>query len=382
MTSEMRRLRIALPVGLLLSVSACGFTPESTEQTQEPVLNGVASGVEDNAVVKVIATQADMTMHTCTGTLIAPNLVLTARHCVVNSNALAFSCTSDGELVKGSPGGKLGAPVPPEDIESHAGPESKTPAAAVGAKMFSTDSTTTCRNDIAVMLLDREIAEIQPATLRLRTGVQRGESLSVVGYGWDEEGNAGVRRRRDGMEVIEVGASEFNPDPDLTPPRTFVAPGPVLCIGDSGGPAFGDQGEVVGVWSQVVGDCQNPDSRDVFTQVAPFEAAVLAPAFEAAGYEPLVAELPVVGEGGAPSTGAGGAPPDVGGTDTVGGTDAAAGTGEEPATAGSAGTGGSKPTRRKKVDSGCSTTPGGTGAPASLLGALLGLALAWRRRRG
>lgn len=375
---RMRYFHRALAVGAFLLSSACGQVSESLEQSALPLLNGEASGVEDNEVVKVIAVQPDKTTHVCTGTLIAPNLVITARHCVVNSNSLPFSCTIDGELVTSSAGGRLGAPVAPENIAFHVGPEFKTPVAAVGAKLFSTDSTTSCRNDIAVMLLDRDITDAPIAAIRLGGGVKRGEAMSLMGYGWDENGDSGVRRRRGGIEVEAVGESEFNDTPDLTPPRTFVTPGPVLCVGDSGGPAFGSQGEVVGVWSAVVGDCEDPDSKNVFTQVAPFEDLVLKPAFEASGYEPIVAELPPdEGEGGTGNVDSGGSSTDTGGTEASGGT-----TGEEPV-AGSAGTtGGNKTAPRKKRDTdGCSTVPGRTETPAALVAAGFMALVASRRRR-
>src|SRR5450631_3812266 len=87
LTREHRHL--AVPAVALLVV-ACSAPPsgpsERVARTSEAIVNGTASPATQNFAVlvehKVSCTTTGCTYDECTGTLVAPNLVLTARHCV------------------------------------------------------------------------------------------------------------------------------------------------------------------------------------------------------------------------------------------------------------------------------------------------------------
>jgi hypothetical protein len=191
---------------------------------------------------------------------------------------------------------------------------------------------------------------------------------------------------------------------DNIPPRTFVTDGPALCIGDSGGPAFSMASTaIIGVWSQVVGECNDPTARNYFTEIAPFEDELITPAFAEAGTvpwlegttgpggEPIGGTPGTGGDGGAP-TAEGGAPSAEGGASTTGGTGESGGalasggtsSGGRSASGGLAagGSAGANGGLRKK--GGCQCTLPGSSAPGenAWLGApLFALGLLLRRAR-
>jgi MYXO-CTERM domain-containing protein len=316
----MSKARAARCTALLALVTACGQAgPEPLAQRSDGIYGGHESGPEDDGIVKVTNVDANGVMNSCTGSLVAPNVVLTARHCVSNLVEGNFTCTDAGELTADSKGGRFGALIDASKLTIYVGAAFKEPVAALGAKVFATQTPTICRNDLAVIVLDREISGAPIMPVRLDRGNERGEVLRVVGYGQTEDSTAGVRRAKEGLTISQVGTSTFRPNGDAIPPRTFLTLGPALCIGDSGGPALSSAGAVTGIYSQLVGACNSPNARQYFTQVAPFAADVIAPAFELAGYEPIAessstnggdagaAGAPSPGEeAGAPGTGAGG----------------------------------------------------------------------------
>jgi hypothetical protein len=343
----------------LLACGAAACSSPATEITaseEQPVLGGTDSGPDEDMVVEVIS-KSDTVSHTCTGTLLAPNVVITARHCVANFSDATFSCTSDGELVAGSKGGMMGPLLDPGRISIRVGTHVRgTTAVAVGRKIFATQATSICRNDIAIVVLATELTDLPIAPVRTGRGNFIGEQLRVVGYGVDDASTIDNRHTRSGLKIAQIGSSQFNANPDPVPSRTFVTEGPSLCIGDSGGPAFADSGAVTGVWSQVVGDCKAPTARNYFTEVAPFEDELIVPAFAEAGA--LVwregTTGPGEGTGGMSSAGA----PGEGGSGDVGGEVGSGGTG-----GGEVGSGG---TSGGDVGSGGLTASGGRSASGGI----------------
>jgi hypothetical protein len=316
---------------LLAAAAGCGQAgPELVGQEAQGIYQGHASGIEDDGIVKLTNVDANGVTNSCTAALVAPNVVLTARHCVSNLIRGEFTCTDAGELSADSQGGRFGPLIDPANLKIYVGAAFKEPLAALGAKVFATQTPSICRNDVAAIVLDREISGVPLMPIRIDRGNERGEVLRVIGFGETEQAMSGVRRAKDGVTISLVGASQFRADGDPIPPRTFLTLGPALCIGDSGGPALTRNGAVTGIYSQLVGACDSLNARQYFTQVAPFAGEVVTPAFELAGYEPIT-EGATTSDGGA-----GGDDSGAGGAENAGAASTSAGR-SEPGSAGLAG---------------------------------------------
>ncbi len=334
--------------GLALCVlSACGRTESANlSRVREEVLYGQLSGPEDDAVL-MVQSNTGTSLQNCTGTLVAPNLVITARHCVSNYVDLKFTCDSSGNLVSG-PGGQMGTLLAASAISIRKGTFQKPVKLATGTQIFAAATSTMCQNDIALVVLNQAINDLPIMPIRLYTGTQPGDVIHVVGYGLDADAGFGVRYSRSGLIITQVGSSQFRPAGDAIPPRMFETDGPALCIGDSGGPAFNDRDAIIGVYSQVVGDCAATNARDLFTEIAPFTADIVLPAFAAAGYEPWLegnSEPGLYGTGGTGNTG---------GDSSIGGSNASGGA---PATSASGGS--------TSADTSAGGAPIGTGGDTS-----------------
>ena len=128
------RMRVHAMAVLALVSCACGSPGEDARQVirvaRQPLLGGTADGATSGVVGLAVNLSTRFVGH-CTGTLIAPNLLLTARHCVATTasekvdlfNAMAATITD-----KAKADAKLAAKL--------AGKPGKTPAAKVPAAML------------------------------------------------------------------------------------------------------------------------------------------------------------------------------------------------------------------------------------------------------
>jgi len=91
--------------------TACAEYGEDPANSRQSLLNAEPSGPEDDAVVQLVSVH-ESGPHRCTGTLIAANLVLTARHCVANHVLGDFDCDPNGDLVSRT-GGMMGSVIAP-----------------------------------------------------------------------------------------------------------------------------------------------------------------------------------------------------------------------------------------------------------------------------
>jgi secreted trypsin-like serine protease len=365
--------------------SATAADASKVRRVSQGIVKGTLDTAANDAVVMInIGTQGSF----CTGTLIAPNLVLTAHHCVATPDETK-EC------------GGFSAPTAPAQLTVSVGLQPGNPV-AIASKVFvdTAKPNNICGNDIGLFQLDRDITGVTIARVRLTKPVA-GEVVTTSGYGDDGTGTVtNGRFVKTGIKVDAVGPSDYSYTTaagqalPVSLPLGEIGTGESTCFGDSGGPLFDAAGNVIGMTSRGIdGECN--DRPSIYTDTASHAAVIMAAA-TAAGHPLLPANaLPGASTGGdtSPQSGTPGTPTSTssGGTssgnDTTGGTDNT--TDPAPATT---------PTKRKvsftpAANSGCSVAGAGavagagTGGAAprssslALLGLALGAALVVRRSR-
>lgn len=257
-----RRLSALLPLAAaaVFSCSAPEAADESGTATRaEAVVNGELSGDDQNSVVLIYN---NLHSKWCTGAVVAPTLVLTARHCLFNYKAGAnniVKCDEQGgvsQVYDSYDPAKLTV-----SIGKERGPN--LVPEAIGVDIHSSpDELDLCLNDVALLEVDTPLSPpVYP--LRLDAPPEIGERGVLVGWGANEGDVDSPRppltkRRQRELEVLEVGPKNFSPEggtPRFIEEATFIAT-EGGCQGDSGGPLISNEtGAVFGVMHAM----QTPD---------------------------------------------------------------------------------------------------------------------------
>lgn len=288
------------PLALVgLAAAACSVSAgPDTGSSSQPVINGKNSDASQNAVVLIVhydKSSRDGGIEECTGTMLAPNLVLTARHCVARTDEGAM-CDTDGKPIGGA--GRVYESFDPTNLYVFVGERRpdfgpKVKADGVGAKIVDDGSKTLCNHDIALIELAAPIEGAPIAKIRLDGPPAKGETITSVGWGVTQlTSDPAVRQQRTGVAIIEVGAANSRTNREAAP-NEFVV-GESICSGDSGGPALASTtGAILGVVSRG-GNGKQPTndpsstcikSTNLYTQVLPW-ADMIRSAYEEVGFEP------------------------------------------------------------------------------------------------
>jgi hypothetical protein len=185
--------------------------------------------MHDDAIVRILS---DVT---CTGTLIAEDLVLTAHHCVAERDQ------------NGKPTGK---DIEPSSLIVELGGDYLSWGEVKVRAIVSPDcGYRSGAGDIAILVLKRKLIGITTRTPRLdgppqpKNGDKKAETIIPVGFGRCALSRDAIKReRRLGGPVEGVGLSDFVVRASI-------------CPGDSGGPALSEQtDQIVGIISSSMMD--------------------------------------------------------------------------------------------------------------------------------
>ncbi len=195
----------------------------------------------------------------CSGTLILPNLVLTAHHCVAQTGSEGVICGNSefGAKYSATSFYVTTRPFFLQDTRAyHAVVEVITPE----------ERGDLCGQDLALLRLADNVPETEtmPYAPRIDEQVFRAERYDAVGFGEIGDGSgAGVRRIITDREVLCSGNECVRFGGSQVRSSEWIGNDGV-CQGDSGGPALDDQNRVLGALSRGGEGCSFPIYSGVY----------------------------------------------------------------------------------------------------------------------
>jgi len=244
-----RRAGTGAVVVLVLALVEGALAVAAPAGAGQPIVGGESSGPGEYPATGALVRGVS---YRCTATLIAPDVAVTAAHCLVDEGYGDFSFTLDADLTD-----ELDDLVPVIAFHQH--------------PYFHSDGDfkeLAQRNDLGVFILEQPIEGVAPESLDDMADIQSltsGSEMQLCGYGrdtWGDMRSVGVKRDAlvhvDQMTAWELQSADEDPQP---------------CRGDSGGPVFVETAagrRIAGVVSRAVGGERMCSTGAIYTRVAPY----------------------------------------------------------------------------------------------------------------
>ncbi len=255
-------------------ISGCSSQSENTGSSVQALQNATLDSTHTYAVGVVNAQMNTL----CSGTLIGPNLVLTARHCVSASPGI-IDCTTV----------TFGADSPANQLWVSTCDDVLTAACKtwfLGKKITVPSNSAFCGQDIALIELTSNVPQgvAQPVAVELQAIADEtniGNAFTAIGYGKGSFGStggaSGLRRI---LQNIGIGCIPGHPNPAYDcslisgwpyPPEELLGGGGI-CPGDSGSSAFGqvtftaNAPRAIGIVSRAAKDSSDNCISSIYTR--------------------------------------------------------------------------------------------------------------------
>lgn len=168
-------------------LAGCSSETDASTAPDQDIINGVdATSDEYNAIGLLVIVGNDHTQALCTGTLIAPNVVLTAKHCAMKNPSQEGSQTNVEN-------GKVYFLVGPNGQHPVAGAQASE---ATPSHLFQ-GGFTSLGSDVALYTLAQPITTVEPLKVADATPGQADVNTPFIGIGYgvqDAQGHTGTRK--------------------------------------------------------------------------------------------------------------------------------------------------------------------------------------------
>jgi MYXO-CTERM domain-containing protein len=251
-----RRIASVLSLTLVAGLGTGCNEPTHEELLGEAIAtaaSAIQGGYKDDVDTHVVGIVhvSNFGFGACSGTLISPNVILTAQHCVAQTSGNGgVQCG----LTTFSPPYEADELYVTTKVSFSQNPADYHPALEIvvpdGGPEF-------CGRDQAIIILAEPISpeEAVPVVPRVDTALETLEPYYAVGFGETFDGGpSGTRYRRD--DLVTYCVADTCPGQFVYEQEWVGDTG--VCSGDSGGPAFDLANRVVGVASRGSAGCENP----------------------------------------------------------------------------------------------------------------------------